>query len=75
MSDDVKIEVTCWDGKGGASFDWKRHGMSTLTVWIEHDDLTIEGLQYEGEGSIRIPIDIIKRAIAAAEVATKPEGT
>ena len=59
-----KIEVTCWDGKREACFEWKRAHGSKITVYVDSENILIEGMEGEALG-VTIPTDLVKRAIAA----------
>jgi hypothetical protein len=70
MADSIEIDVTNYNGKAQASFTLPRNRMNALTIYVEDGDVTVDGLEYEGEqSSLYIPLDTLRAAMAAHDTA------
>jgi len=65
----LNMEVTTCNGKPEVTFDLKRNRGDTLCVTVVGDGVWIDGLAYEGDTYVVVPMEALRRAFAAMELA------
>lgn len=62
--DELQLHATDFGGHREVSFDLPRRIGGPLHIELSRDGLYVEGMRYEGDTSIVLPLSAIRRALA-----------